>query len=88
MNNQLAGLLQSLGIDASQLRGMVSGRAVSDPYWVLGLDKSVSDEEVKTRFRELVRKLHPDTSGVEGTALFFQMVLAAYEMIKAKRGWQ
>ena len=59
-----------------------------DAYRVLGLDKSASDEQVKTRYRELVRKLHPDTSGTEGTSFFFQMVLAAYQVIKAERRWQ
>jgi DnaJ-domain-containing protein 1 len=59
-----------------------------DAYRVLGLDKSASEEEVKTRYRELIKKLHPDTSGTEGTSLFFQMVLAAYQVIKAERRWQ
>jgi DnaJ-class molecular chaperone len=88
MNDRLAGLLKSLGIDTAQLRGMVSNPALSDPYRVLGLDKSASDEEVKTRFRELLRKLHPDTSGIEGTAFLLQLVIAAYEMIRIERGWQ
>ena len=54
----------------------------------MGLDKSASEEEVKKRYRELLRKLHPDTAGVEGTAFLLQMVLAAYEMIRQERGWQ
>jgi len=88
MNDQLAGFLKSLGIEASQLQGMASGQMSSNPYIILGLDKSVSDDEVKKRYRELLRKLHPDTAGVEGTAFLLQMVLAAYEMIKQERGWQ
>jgi DnaJ-domain-containing protein 1 len=88
MNDQLAGLLSSLGIDTAQLKRAASGQATSDPYRVLGLDKSSSDEEVKTRYLELVKKLHPDTSGVKGTAYFFNMVLVAYQMIKAERGWK
>lgn len=88
MNEQLAGLLKSLGIEASQLQGIASGQTSSNPYVILGLDKSASDDEVKKRYRELLRKLHPDTAGVEGTAFLLQMVLAAYEMIKQERGWQ
>ena len=88
MNDQLAGLLKSLGIEASQLQGMVSGQTTFNPYATLGLDKTASDEEVKKRYRELLRKLHPDTAGVEGTAFLLQMVLAAYEMIRQERGWQ
>lgn len=88
MNDRLAGLLKSLGIEASQLPGTASGQTTFNPYATLGLDKTASDEEIKKRYRELLRKLHPDTAGVEGTAFLFQMVLAAYEMIKQERGWQ
>jgi hypothetical protein len=35
-------------------------QAAFDPYQVLGLDQSASDEEVKKRYRELLFKLHPD----------------------------
>ena len=59
-----------------------------DPYRVIGLDKSASDEEVKKRYRELLRKLQPDTSGTPGTSFLLQMVMAAFEIIKRERGWQ
>ncbi len=88
MNDQLLELTKSLGMDMSQLRGMLNQRRPFDPYQALGLDKSASDEDVKKRYRELLHKLHPDTAGVEGTAFLLQMVLAAYEMIKEERRWQ
>jgi DnaJ-class molecular chaperone len=88
MNDQLAGLLKSLGIEASQLQSMASGQTTFNPYCILGLDKTASDEKVKKRYRDLLKKLHPDTAGVEGTAFLLQMVLAAYEMIRQERGWQ
>ena len=87
MNDQMAALMKSLGIDAAQLQGMAKGETAFDPYHVLGLEKSAGDEEVKKRYRALLRKLHPDTAGVEGTAFLLQMVLAAYEMIKTERKW-
>ncbi len=85
---KLAEMMKNMGIDMSQLSGMTGQALAFDPYRILGLDKSVSDDEIKKRYRELLRKLHPDTAGVEGTAFLLQMVLAAYEMIKRERGWQ
>ena len=75
---------------------MRSGRASSgqpgaprqssaDAYRILGLSQSASDEEVKKRYRELVKYLHPDTAGVKGTTCLFQIVLAAYEAIRRQR---
>ena len=87
LNDQLAGLVKSMGIDLSQLKRVAGGQAV-DPYLILGLDRSSSDEAVKKRYRQLLRQLHPDTAGVEGTAFLLQMVLGAYEMIRKERGLQ
>ncbi|MBA7477657.1 Chaperone protein DnaJ [subsurface metagenome] len=84
---KLMAFIRSIGIDISQLPGMVSQQPAFDPYQILGLDKSASDEEVKKRYRLLVHKLHPDTAGIEGTSFLLQMVLAAYELIKKMRGW-
>lgn len=33
---------------------------MKDPYSVLGINKSATDEEVKAAYRELARKYHPD----------------------------
>ena len=33
---------------------------MSDPYEVLGIQPSATDEEVKTAYREMARKYHPD----------------------------
>lgn len=84
---KLAEMMKGMGIDPSQLSGMMGSTPGFDPYKILGLDKSASDEEVKKRYHELLHKLHPDTAGVEGTAFLLQMVLASYEMIKRERGW-
>jgi DnaJ-domain-containing protein 1 len=83
---KLMELIKRMGIDLSRFPGMVSQQPGFDPYQILGLDKSASDEEVKKRYRELMFKLHPDQSGTPGTRFLFQMVLAAFEMIKLKGG--
>ncbi|MDP4280397.1 MAG: J domain-containing protein [Dehalococcoides mccartyi] len=59
-----------------------------DSYQVLGLDKAVTDDQVKKRYRELVVRLHPDTAGVQGTEFLFQLVTAAYQQISKVRGWR
>ena len=83
---KLMELVKQIGIDFSSLAGMAGGKSGFDPYQILGLDKSASDDEVKKRYRELVNKLHPDKSGTPGTSPLFQIVLAAYEVIKKERG--
>ena len=62
------------------------GKAGIDPYRVLGLEKTATDDQVKKRYREMVVKLHPDTAGVKGTEFLFQIVTAAYQQISKERG--
>ena len=88
VSDQLAAMMKGMGIDFARLQGMMSAKADFDPYAVMGLDSSASDDEIKKRYRELLRKLHPDTAGVEGTSFLLQLVLASYEIIKRERGWQ
>ena len=81
-------LAESLGINLSGVQGMTMRQDGFDPYRVLGLERTVEDEKVKQRYRELLMKLHPDTAGVEGTSFLLQVVLAAYKQISKERGWQ
>jgi len=75
------------GVDVSGFPRMVGRQNGFDPYRVLGLDKSASDEEIKRRYRELLMKLHPDTAGVQGTDFLLQMMIAAYQQIAKERKW-
>jgi len=78
----------SMGIDLSQVPNLVGRRDGFDPYRVLGLEKTATNEEVKKRYRELLIKLHPDTAGVRGTDFLLQMMIAAYQQIAKERAWQ
>jgi DnaJ-domain-containing protein 1 len=83
----MQGAMGTIGFDMGKISGMLGQQPGVDPYRVLGLERSASDEEVKKRYRELVHVLHPDKSGTPGTVTFFQMVQAAFQSISKERGW-
>lgn len=92
---KMMAFVRGMGIDMPRFSQMFGGMASSgtmpqgfDPYRVLGLDKSATDEEVKHRYRELVNILHQDKSKTSGTNFLFQIVVAAYKLIEKERGWQ
>ncbi len=79
-------LFEQAGTDFASFSGL--GRQVGiDPYRILGLEKSASDEDVKKRFHQRVRQFHPDTAG-PGFEYHFQSVLVAFQLISKERGWQ
>lgn len=57
-----------------------------DPYQVLGVSAGVSDAELRTAYRRLVRETHPDHNGgsVE-SARRFEAVQEAYAQVVAQR---
>ena len=75
------------GIDLEALAGFLGGRGGRQPgpYEVLGLDETATDEEVRARYRELVKRLHPDVAGPGGEHLF-KLVSEAYNRIMKSRG--
>jgi len=50
-----------------------------DPYTVLGVDQSASDQDIKQAFRKLAVKYHPDRGGDENK---FKEINEAYDKIK------
>lgn len=52
----------------------------SRSYDILGVNNEASQEEIRNRFRKLVKILHPDKGG---DAKLFQLVREAYEQLKA-----
>lgn len=95
MQKLLAGMvrpemLQDLlkGIDFEALgRLMGAGAAVrqASPYEILGLPQTATDEDVRRRYRELAKRLHPDVAGPGGAHLF-KLVAEAYQRIMRSRG--
>ena len=66
---------------------------MTDPYQVLGVSRSASDDELRARYRELISKYHPDKfAGLNDpefsrlAAEKFQQVQGAYEELRRLRG--
>ena len=57
------------GFDAAEFARIKARHVLPDgggPYAVLGIDRSAKDEEIKKRYRELVRENHPDVHIANG----------------------
>ena len=65
-----------------------SGLKMRDPYTVLGLAKTASAAEIKSAFRKLAKKYHPDQSKEPKAKERFSEISQAYEIVgdEKKRG--
>lgn len=62
---------------------------VADPYKVLGVAPSASEEEIKKAYRDLSKKYHPDLNpGDESAARKMSEINAAYDQIQKGGGQQ
>ena len=52
-----------------------------DYYKILGVPKDADDKAIKTAYRRLARKHHPDVSKGKESAAKFQEVAEAYEVL-------
>lgn len=56
---------------------------INDPYAVLGVNRGASEEEIKTAYRRLAKKYHPDLNPDDRQAAQkMQEINAAYEQLK------
>ena len=52
-----------------------------DPFRTLGLERSASREEVKSKYHELARKHHPDSGAVDGDVSRMEEINRAYNQL-------
>ena len=59
---------------------------ITNPYVILGVSPSVTDEELTSAYRKLAKKYHPDmNSGSKDAEKKMQEINAAYDQIKNER---
>lgn len=59
-----------------------------DPYVILGIDKGATDKEIRKKYRELSKIMHPDRGGVEED---FKALSTAYKSLtdeETKKNWE
>jgi len=55
-----------------------------DYYKIMGVDKTASQDEIKTSYRKLARKFHPDVSKEKNAETRFKDINEAYEVLRDK----
>lgn len=52
-----------------------------DPYLVLGVPRSATDDEIRRRYRQLVKELHPDVNPSKQAEERFKKVTVAFDIV-------
>lgn len=54
---------------------------MNDPYKLLGVTKTASEDQIKAAYRNLAKKLHPDVSRAKNATAKFQEINEAYALL-------
>ena len=67
--------------DDSEFRKAAKNSTLPDYYKILGISRNATPEEIKTKYRELAKRLHPDRSKDEKTKEKMAEINKAYEVL-------
>lgn len=67
--------------DAEEFRRQVQESKLPDYYAMLGVPNDADQKQIKTRYRQLVKELHPDKSKDEKTAERLAEISKAYKIL-------
>jgi hypothetical protein len=64
---------------------MPTSKQLRDYYKILGVDPSTSSEDIRSAYRSLARKFHPDINKSEDSEFWMQLINEAYAVLGDKR---
>lgn len=90
----VAGIFGFGDAEFARIREAHVGPDKADPYTVLGVERGISDQELKSAYRKLIREHHPDTLIAQGLPQEFidvangklAAINDAYDRVKKERG--
>ena len=71
--------------DDSEFRKAAKNSTLPNYYKILGLDKNSTQKEIKMKYRELAKKIHPDKSKDEKTKERMAEINKAYEVLSDEK---
>lgn len=77
----LAGSAPAASSAPRRARGAVVPRAARDFYQILGVDRGSDKKTIKSAYRQLARKFHPDVNKEADAEARFKDISAAYEVL-------
>ncbi|KAI3797803.1 hypothetical protein L1987_33066 [Smallanthus sonchifolius] len=81
LNSAFPVLTSTIGLSSHRRRRFICAAASTDYYKVLKVPKNATLQEIKTSYRALARKYHPDMNKGDGAEEKFKEISAAYEVL-------